>query len=128
MSNYTRGFAPAITSCHNSAITYFGLTQMTVEKTLHTKLQNEFTPVHLEIENESHKHGGDSTTSHFRVVIVTNAFEGTRLIGRHRKINTLLAAELANEIHALALHTFTPEEWEKKGGNATKSPACAGGE
>jgi BolA protein len=101
---------------------------MTVENTLHTKLENEFTPVHLEIENESHKHGGDSTTSHFRVVIVTSDFEGTRLIGRHRKINTLLATELANEIHALALHTFTPEEWAKKGESATKSPACAGGE
>ena len=81
----------------------------------------------LEIENESHKHSGESTTSHFRVVIVSDAFEGYRLIARHRKINTLLASELANEIHALALHTFTTEEWAKKGGNTTQSPACAGG-
>lgn len=100
---------------------------MTVENTLQTKLQTEFTPTLLEIENESHKHGGESTTSHFRVVIVSDAFEGSRLIARHRKINTLLASELANEIHALALHTFTTEEWAKKGGNATQSPACAGG-
>ena len=100
---------------------------MTVENTLNTKLQNEFTPVLLEIENESHKHSGNSTTSHFRVVIVSQAFEGLRLIGRHRKINTLLANELANEIHALALHTFTPAGWAKKGESAAKSPACAGG-
>jgi len=100
---------------------------MTVENTIQTKLQTEFTPTLLEIENESHKHSGESTTSHFRVVIVSDVFEGSRLIARHRKINTLLASELANEIHALALHTFTTEEWAKKGGNATKSPACAGG-
>lgn len=99
---------------------------MTVEETLQTKLQTEFTPTLLEIENESHKHSGSSTTSHFRVVIVSDAFEGSRLIARHRKINTLLASELANEIHALALHTFTNDEWAKKGENAAKSPACAG--
>lgn len=99
---------------------------MTVENTLHTKLQTEFTPSLLEIENESHKHSGESTTSHFRVVIVSDAFEGSRLLARHRKINTLLASELANEIHALALHTFTTEEWAKKGKNAAKSPDCAG--
>jgi BolA protein len=100
---------------------------MTIENTLQTKLQSEFSPLFLEIENESHNHGGSSTTSHFRVVIVTEAFEGLRLIGRHRKINALLAHELANEIHALALHTFTPKEWEEKGQTATLSPACAGG-
>ncbi len=100
---------------------------MTVETTLHTKLTAEFSPEFLEIENESHKHSSGTDTSHFRVVIVTEAFEGLRLIARHRKINTLLASELANVIHALALHTFTPEEWAKKGGSANKSPACAGG-
>jgi len=100
---------------------------MTVENTLHTKLHAEFSPLFLEIENESHNHSGGSDTSHFRVVLVTEAFEGLRLIARHRKINTLLADELANEIHALALHTFTPQEWEAKGHAAAQSPACAGG-
>jgi len=100
---------------------------MTIQNTIESKLASEFTPEFLEIENESHNHGGSSTTSHFRVVIVSNAFEGLRLIGRHRKINTLLAHELANEIHALALHTFTPKEWQAKAQTATQSPACAGG-
>lgn len=100
---------------------------MSVEKTIHSKLTTEFSPTFLEIENESHKHGGSSTTSHFRVVLVTENFEGLRLIARHRKINTVLAHELANEIHALALHTFTPAEWTEKEGNTTKSPDCAGG-
>lgn len=100
---------------------------MTVENTIRTKLQAEFSPLFLEIENESHNHSGSSTTSHFRVVLVTEVFEGLRLIARHRKINAVLANELANEIHALALHTFTPKEWADKGQIATQSPACAGG-
>lgn len=100
---------------------------MTIENTLRTKLQVEFSPQFLEIENESHNHGGSSTTSHFRVVLVTEIFEGLRLIARHRKINTVLSHELANDIHALALHTFTPKEWADKGQTATLSPACASG-
>jgi len=42
-------------------------------------------------------------------------------------VNALLADELANDIHALALHTFTRDEWQKRGENANQSPNCAGG-
>ncbi len=100
---------------------------MTLEQQIEDKIIAEFSPEHFEIENESHMHSGGSATSHFRLLVVSNAFNGSRLIGRHRKINTLLAEELANQIHALALHTFTPEEWQKRGESSTKSPACSGG-
>ena len=75
---------------------------MTIEEQIVTKIEAGLTPTFFEIENESHKHAGPSTTSHFRLVIVSTAFEGTRLIARHRKVNALLADELANHIHALA--------------------------
>jgi BolA protein len=100
---------------------------MTIEEQIVTKIEAGLTPTFFEIENESHKHSGPSTTSHFRLVIVSTAFEGTRLIARHRKVNALLADELANDIHALALHTFTKDEWQKRGENANQSPNCAGG-
>jgi len=51
------------------------------------------------------------TDSHFKVVIVSSDFEGKRLLQRHRAINKVLADELANHIHALALHTYTEQEW-----------------
>lgn len=103
------------------------LLSMSIENQIELKINSELTPQLLEIENESHKHSGNSNTSHFRLVIVASAFDGLRLIARHRKVNAILAQELANEIHALALHTFTPQEWQDRGQSSTKSPACAGG-
>lgn len=99
---------------------------MSLENIIEDKINTELSPEYFEIENESHKHRSGSATSHFRLVIVSDAFTGTRLIARHRKVNTLLADELANEIHALALHTFTPEEWQERNKVAAKSPACSG--
>jgi len=100
---------------------------MTIEQQIKTKIEAGLAPTFFEIENESHKHAGLSTTSHFRLVIVSKEFEGIRLIARHRKVNALVADELANDIHALALHTFTAQEWQKRGENANQSPNCAGG-
>lgn len=61
---------------------------------------------HLTVTNESHMHSA-GTDSHFKVVIVSSDFEGKLLLQRHRAINKVLADELANHIHALALHTYT---------------------
>lgn len=96
-----------------------------IQEQITQKLQAAFTPDHIEVENESHKHRSDrGAESHFRVVLVSSEFEGKRLLARHRAVNELLADELANQIHALALHTFTPEEWQAKGQQANRSPAC----
>ncbi len=96
-----------------------------IQEQITQQLQAAFTPDHIEVENESHKHRSDrGAESHFRVVLVSSEFEGKRLLARHRAVNELLADELANQIHALALHTFTPEEWQAKGQQANRSPAC----
>ncbi len=97
---------------------------MPIAQLIEDKINTEFSPQHLEVENESHKHRSGTGASHFRLVIVSQVFEGLRLIARHRKVNTLLADELATEVHALALHTFTPQEWSERGEKATRSPAC----
>jgi BolA protein len=65
--------------------------------------------------------------SHFKVIIVSDEFEDKILIKRHRLINELLADELQNKIHALALHTYTRDEWQEISGNAPMSPPCLGG-
>lgn len=98
---------------------------MSLENIIEKKVTDALSPTHLEIENESHNHSGNRENSHFRLVIVSSEFEGKRLIGRHRMVNTLMADELANEIHALALHTFTPTEWDERNGNTTQSPVCS---
>lgn len=92
---------------------------------LQHQLETALNPTHLEVINESHNHSGDATQSHFKLIVVSEAFKNLKLIDRHRKINALFREELQT-IHALAMHTYTPEEWVKKG-NAPASPQCHGG-
>jgi len=54
---------------------------------------------------------------------VSHYFSDLRLIDRHRFINQLFKEELGH-IHALAMHTYTPDEWAMKGG-APASPQCS---
>lgn len=98
---------------------------MTMQQQIEKKLTNAFTFEHLEVVNESHMHARGQE-SHFKVILVSAEFEGLRLLQRHRKINEVLAEELANHIHALALHTYTQAEWSEKE-QAPLSPKCLGG-
>jgi len=101
---------------------------MTNQQQIEKKLLESFEPLHLEVTNESHMHNvPDGAESHFRVVLVSDRFEGSPLIKRHRAVNASLEEELSGKIHALALHTMTPEEWYAKGGEAPESPPCLGG-
>ena len=99
---------------------------MNKQETITKKLNDAFSPEHLEVLNESHMHSGPATESHFKVTIVCDDFKDKMLIARHRLVNKVLEDELSGGIHALALHTMTMEEWFKKG-NAPDSPQCMGG-
>ena len=101
---------------------------MKIQQQIEHKLQAAFAPLHLEVINESHKHNvPEGSESHFKVTLVTDQFEGKRLVQRHQAVNKVLSEELGGLIHALALHTLTPEEWFGKGGVAPESPPCLGG-
>ena len=100
---------------------------MTIQQTITDKLQQAFTPEHLEVVNESHMHNvPEGSESHFKVTIVSDEFDGLMLIKRHRMVNEVLREQLDGHIHALAVHTMTMEEWFRKGG-APESPPCLGG-
>lgn len=101
---------------------------MNIQNTIEEKLLKHFNPLHLEVINESSMHNVPAgSESHFKVVIVTPSFSGERLIKRHRAVNAVLKDELANDIHALALHTYTQEEWQNLFGEFPTSPNCLGG-
>lgn len=101
---------------------------MSIQSTIEDKLANGINAMHLEIINESNNHNvPPGSESHFKVVLVSDDFEGQTLVARHRAINKLLEDELKNEIHALALHTYTESEWRKRHGEAPLSPPCRGG-
>jgi BolA protein len=79
------------------------------------KLREAFMPESLEVQDESHLHEGHAGhrpggETHFRVYIVSRAFEGKSRIERHRMINATLAQELADAVHALAIHAQAPAE------------------
>jgi len=100
---------------------------MSIENDIIEKLQTALNPVYLDVTNESHMHNvPPGSESHFKVVAVTDEFNGKMLVARHRLINKALAEELEGPVHALALHTMTPDEWAEKGA-APESPPCLGG-
>ncbi|MCW8908705.1 MAG: BolA family transcriptional regulator [Sedimenticola sp.] len=85
-------------------------------------------PEHLEVFDESHMHNvPKGAQSHFKVVVVSEAFNDMPLVARHRKINALAKPLFDASLHALALHTMTPEEWKQRAGSFPKSPQCMGG-
>ncbi|WP_420590330.1 BolA family protein [Bacterioplanoides sp.] len=98
---------------------------VSVEQTISSKLQ-PLEPEHLEIANESHMHSGPATDSHFKLTVVSDQFDGKRPVARHQLVYGLLADELAGPVHALALHLYTPQEWQQSG-QAPDSPNCRGG-
>ena len=101
---------------------------MTVQSTLEQKLTQAFTPEHLQVINESHQHAvpRDSET-HFKVVVVSDRFEGLRKIARHQQVYGLVDEELKGGVHALTLHLYTPQEWQQRAAPAPDSPNCMGG-
>jgi BolA protein len=81
-------------------------------------------PENLEVLDESHMHSRGLET-HYKAVIVSPLFAGLNAVKRHQKVYATVG-ELMGQIHALALHTYTPEEWAAQG-VAPASPTCRGG-
>lgn len=88
-----------------------------IESAMRDRLTAAFAPQRLEVINESHLHAGhqggavDGTgETHFRVRIVSAAFEGMARLARHRAVNAALSAELAAGVHALAIEPAAPGE------------------
>jgi BolA protein len=88
---------------------------MSTKDVITNKLHEAFAPESLDVTDESHLHEGHAGHSpggetHFRLYIVSSAFQGKSRIERHRMINTTLAAELAGSVHALAIKAQAPGE------------------
>ena len=91
------------------------MAHMATKDVISNKLLEAFSPESLQVVDESHLHEGHAGhraggETHFRVYIVSPAFEGKSRVERHRMINSTLAAELAGSVHALAIHAKTPGE------------------
>lgn len=86
---------------------------MAVSDVIRDKLVAAFSPILLNIEDESHLHAGHAGSSpegetHFRIKIVASAFEGLSRLERQRMVYRVLSEEMANRVHALALSVDAP--------------------
>lgn len=103
---------------------------MSIRSSIEQKLQRRFAPVaHLDLENESHQHAsGPEAETHFRLVLVSDRFDGVGRLDRQRQVMDCLAEERARGLHALTLRTYTPTEWDQvKDSLDMVSPPCYGG-
>jgi BolA protein len=92
---------------------------MTIAETIRTKLEAAFSPQTLDVRDESSQHKGhagwrEGGETHFRVTIVSSAFEGLTRVDRHRRVHDALDAELKGRVHALALTLLTPDEASRR--------------
>ena len=99
---------------------------MIIQQSIERKLNTEFDPEFLLVENESHMHSGTAPETHFKVTLATDAFNSKRKVARHQAVYALLKEELDGDVHALALHLYTPEEWAARDASPD-SPDCLGG-
>lgn len=87
---------------------------MTLNERITEKLKIGLTPTSLEVVDESSLHAGHAGSrpggeTHFRVRIAAAAFNGLSRVAQHRLVNGLLAQELREGVHALAIETRATE-------------------
>ena len=106
------------------------LSPASTEQRVHTQLQyllqQQLHPVHMELVDQSYQHSGDRQETHFKLILVSNAFSGLRLVQRHQLIYQLAKELMGNPIHALTMHLFTLAEWQANA-SVPASPPCLGG-
>ena len=101
---------------------------MIVQNEIEQLLSEHFQPTHLRVENESHMHSVPANSeTHFKVELVTDQFASMRKVARHQAVYRVLQAQLAGPVHALALHTYSPDEWQVNQETSPASPQCLGG-
>ena len=55
--------------------------------------------------------GEDCHEEHFNILVVSKAFAGKSLVEQHRLVHAALGDAIGNEVHAVTIKTYTPEQW-----------------
>lgn len=88
---------------------------MTLKQKIYTKLQEAFSPISLEVEDQSHLHashwtGNQKEATHLKIFMVSAVFENLSRVQRHQRVYKVLHEELQSHVHALALSLKAPSE------------------
>ncbi|VAW49268.1 Cell division protein BolA [hydrothermal vent metagenome] len=98
---------------------------MDLQSQIEKRVEGCFSVSYFTLKNESHLHSRGEPESHFKMILVSNDFEGVSKVKRHQSVyKALLDIMLA--LHALALHLYTEQEWREQS-NIPVSPLCGGG-
>ncbi|NWH68283.1 BOLA1 protein, partial [Geococcyx californianus] len=96
-------------------------------RAIRAKLDAALQPSHLQVLDETPRHGGPpGAETHFSVVVVSERFSGLPPLQRHRLVHAALQSELAGPLHALAIVARTPQQWQSDP-NPPPCPPCLGG-
>ena len=81
-----------------------------------SRIEAALSPEHIEINDDSHHHAGHKGDralggAHLTVTVVAPVFEGKSLVERHRMVYAAVGDMMQQQIHALSMHTHSPEEW-----------------
>ncbi|HKJ16866.1 MAG TPA: BolA family protein [Xanthomonadales bacterium] len=78
------------------------------------RLEQALNPEQLSIEDEGHMHvgheGARDGRGHFRVMVISDAFEGLSMLQKHRAIYDALGDLMKTDIHALAIDAYSSSE------------------
>lgn len=95
------------------------------EQRMRNILEAQFPGAEYGLENESSQHAvpADSET-HFKLLVITDAFLGVSRVERSRRVQNLFAEEFQSGLHALSIRALTREEADKGAQDGFVSPAC----
>ncbi len=92
---------------------------MRIQSAIKEKITAQLAPASLEIIDDSDSHVGHAGAhpegeSHFKVIVVSDQFDGKNRVERQRMVYDAIKEEMSSHIHALELKTFTPKEAEDR--------------
>lgn len=76
---------------------------MVTPESIRQNIEQGMASSHLTVEGDG---------QHFYAVVVSDEFAGMSRVQRHQRVYQTLGDRMREEIHALSLKTFTPQEWE----------------
>lgn len=88
---------------------------MNIEQEIKARIEAAFAPERFELINESHKHAGHagddgSGQTHFKLMVVSFAFEGCSRVERQMRVNNTLKSLFDIGLHAISMRLLTPTE------------------
>jgi BolA protein len=98
------------------------------QKRIQAMVSEAVNVAYIDLINESHKHSvPENSETHFKLTLVSHDFDKMSKVARHQKVYGAVSVLMQEGLHALALHTYSPDEWALLKQQIPESPDCMGG-